>query len=73
MLLTEWNTTEWSWRSEEPSDIRHGDVEFGVYPADFWCGFGLAYLYFASFLPFCNSNVYFDFFMGLQLRDYMRL
>ena len=29
-----------SYRSEEHFDIRHGDVEFGVFPAGFWSCFG---------------------------------
>lgn len=38
-----------SWSSEECFDIRHGDAEFGVFPAGF---FGLALVcYFLAMLP----------------------
>jgi hypothetical protein len=37
-LPTTVNKDERSWRYEEDCDIRHGDVEFGVWPT----GFGLA-------------------------------
>lgn len=43
------NKTVRSWRSKEYFDIRHGDTEFGVYPAGFWSCFGPVFPYYASF------------------------
>ena len=52
------NKAEKSWRSEEHFDIRHGDVEFGVYPAEFWSCFGSVFSHYVSLHPFWNSNEY---------------
>ena len=52
------NKAERSWRSEEHFDIRHGDAEFGVCPADFSSCFSLVFSYYAPFPPIWNSNVY---------------
>jgi hypothetical protein len=49
------NKDEWNWRSDEHSDIRNGDAEFGVCLALFW-GVGWGGSLFAPVFPH-NDNL----------------
>jgi hypothetical protein len=51
------NNAESSWRSKEHFDIRHGDAEFGVCPADFWSCFGSVFSHYVPFHTSWNSNI----------------
>ena len=53
-LSTAVNKDERSWRSEERFDIRHIDVEFGVWPT----GFVLALVYCFLAMLFWNNKEY---------------
>jgi hypothetical protein len=45
------NNAEKSWGSEEDSDIKHGDAEFGVFPAGFPSCFGPVFPHQVLFPP----------------------
>ena len=46
------NKSNWSWRSEDHFDIRHGDTEHGVCPAIFLHCLSPIFPHYAPFSPF---------------------